>query len=75
MRHSARPDCRIEMPSSSLVTIEASYERGICANPYVTYGRPHVISRPRFGAHGIEADINLPTTPVESVENDPERAS
>src|SRR5215469_11805354 len=33
------------------------------------------LARPRFGAHGVEADINLPTTPVESVENDPKRTS
>ena len=30
-----------------------------------------LLARPRFGAHRVEADINLPTTPVESVENDP----
>ena len=34
-----------------------------------------LLARPRFGAHGVEADINLPTTPVESVENDPKRTS
>jgi hypothetical protein len=29
--------------------------------------------RPRFAANGVEAEINLPTTPAESVENDPFR--